>query len=114
MPRGWHQLKFKISEFIQLLGGETQTKYTEIPKITKELMKKVLELHEGDTLIQTAWLSSAIYKKGTGSVELTFSPYLKPYMLKLNTMFTRGSNRKTRILYVKTYITKTPIYSKKL
>nr|WP_319001718.1 transposase [Clostridium estertheticum] len=24
----------------------------------------------------------------------------------------RGSNRKTRILYVKTYITKTPIYSK--
>jgi plasmid replication initiation protein len=81
--------KFKISEFIQLLGVETQTKYTEIPKITKELMKKVLELHEGDTLIQTAWLSSAIYKKGTGSVELTFSPYLKPYMLKLNTMFTQ-------------------------
>lgn len=81
--------KFKISEFIELLGVETQTKYTEIPKITKELMKKVLELHEGDTLIQTAWLSSAIYKKGTGSVELTFSPYLKPYMLKLNTMFTQ-------------------------
>jgi len=81
--------KFKISDFIKLLGIETQTKYTEIPKITKELMKKVFEINEGDTLIQTAWLSSAIYKKGTGSVELTFSPYLKPYMLKLNSMFTQ-------------------------
>ena len=29
-------------------------------------MKKVFEINEGDTLIQTAWLSSAIYKKGTG------------------------------------------------
>ena len=27
--------KFKISDFIKLLGVETQTKYTEIPKITK-------------------------------------------------------------------------------
>lgn len=81
--------KFKIADFIALLGVENQSKYTETPKITKELMKKVFEIQEGDTLIQTAWLSSAIYKKGTGYVELTFSPYLKPYMLKLNTMFTQ-------------------------
>jgi plasmid replication initiation protein len=81
--------KFKIGEFIELLGVENQAKYTETPKITKELMKKVFEIEEGDTLIQTAWLSSAVYKKGTGYVELAFSPYLKPYMLKLNTMFTQ-------------------------
>jgi plasmid replication initiation protein len=81
--------KFKIGDFIELLGVENQAKYTETPKITKELMKKVFEIQEGDTLIQTAWLSSAIYKKGSGLVELTFSPYLKPYMLKLNTMFTQ-------------------------
>ncbi len=81
--------KFKIADFIELLGIETQTKYTEIPKITKELMKKVFEIQEGNKLIQTAWLSGAVYEKGTGYVELTFSPYLKPYMLKLNTMFTQ-------------------------
>jgi plasmid replication initiation protein len=52
-------------------------------------MKKVFEIEEGDTLIQTAWLSSAIYKKGTGMVELEFSPRLKPYMLRLNTVFTQ-------------------------
>ena len=81
--------KFKIADFIELLGVENQAKYTEIPKITKELMKKVFEIQEGDTLIQTAWLSGAMYKKGTGIVELTFSSYLKPYMIKLSSMFTQ-------------------------
>ncbi|MCR3761740.1 replication initiation protein [Clostridium felsineum] len=80
---------FKISDFMELLGVDTKTKYTEIPKITKELMKKVFEIQEGKKLIQTAWLSSAIYEKGTGMVTLKFSPDLKPYMLKLNNMFTQ-------------------------
>lgn len=81
--------KFRISEFIELLGVENQAKYTEVPKITKELMKKVFEIQEDDTIIQTAWLSSAVYKKGSGMVELEFSPRLKPYMLKLNGLFTQ-------------------------
>ncbi|MCW6086517.1 replication initiation protein [Clostridium sporogenes] len=81
--------KFMISDFMKLINVNTKTKYIEIPKITKELMKKVFEINEGDTLIQTAWLSSATYKKGSGIVELEFSPKLKPYMLKLNSMFTQ-------------------------
>lgn len=81
--------KFKINDFMELLGVNTKTKYTEIPKITKELMKKVFEIEEDDTLIQTAWLSSATYKKGSGMVELEFSPRLKPYMIKLNGLFTQ-------------------------
>lgn len=32
--------KFKINDFMILLGVDTKTKYTKIPKITKELMKK--------------------------------------------------------------------------
>lgn len=80
---------FRISDFMELLGVGTKTKYTEIPKITKELMKKVFEIEEGNKLIQIAWLSSVIYEKGTGFVELEFSPKLKPYMLKLNSMFTQ-------------------------
>lgn len=80
---------FKIADFMKLLGVVDKSKYVEIPKITKELMKKVFEIKEGNKLIQTAWLSGAVYEKGTGYVELIFSPYLKPYMLKLNTMFTQ-------------------------
>jgi plasmid replication initiation protein len=81
--------KFKINDFMELLGVETKTKYSEIPKITKELMKKVFEIEEDDSIIQIAWLSSVAYKKGTGMVELEFSPRLKPYMLKLNGLFTQ-------------------------
>ncbi|NFO72304.1 replication initiation protein [Clostridium botulinum] len=80
---------FKISDFMDLLGVENQAKYTEIPKITKELMKKVFEIEEGKKIIQTAWLSGAIYEKGTGYVTLKFNPDLKPYMLKLNGLFTQ-------------------------
>ncbi len=80
---------FKISEFMELLGVENQAKYTEIPKITKELMKKVFEIEEGNRIIQSAWLSGTIYEKGTGYVTLKFNPDLKPYMLKLNSMFTQ-------------------------
>lgn len=81
--------KFRINEFMELLGVNTKTKYTETPKITKELMKKVFEIEEGDTIIQIAWLSSVTYKKGSGMVELEFSPKLKPYMIKLNGLFTQ-------------------------
>ncbi|MEG0237454.1 MAG: replication initiation protein [Cetobacterium sp.] len=81
--------KFRIADFMTLLGVEDKSKYTEIPKITKELMKKVFEIQDGNRLIQTAWLSGVIYEKGSGEVELTFSSYLKPYMLKLSSMFTQ-------------------------
>src|SRR5690554_2405347 len=81
--------KFKINDFMNLLGVDTRTKYTEVPKITKELMKKVFEIEEENKLIQVAWLSSAVYERGSGYVELEFSPRLKPYMLQLGTLFTQ-------------------------
>lgn len=80
---------FRIADFMELLGVEDKSKYTEIPKITKELMKKVLEIQEGNTLLQVAWLNSARYEKGSGMVTLKFSPDLKPYMLQLKEKFTQ-------------------------
>jgi plasmid replication initiation protein len=81
--------KFKIADFMKLIGVEDKSKYSEIPKITKALMKKVLEIQEENGLLQVAWLSSVRYEKGSGMVTLRFSPDLKPYMLKLNGLFTR-------------------------
>ena len=80
--------KFKISEFMELLGVESKTKYSVIPKITKELMQKVLEIKQENKIIQVAWLSSAEYEKGTGIIELEFSPKLKPFMLGLKEFYT--------------------------
>ena len=81
--------KFKIAEFMKLLGVDTKTKYTEIPKITRDLMKKVFEIQDEKKLIQTAWISGAIYEKGSGMVTLKFNPDLKPYMLQLKEQFTQ-------------------------
>lgn len=77
-----------IKDFMGLVGVEDKSKYTAIPKITKELMQKVFEIREGDAIIQTAWLSGTKYKKGSGMVELRFNPDLKPYMLGLKEFYT--------------------------
>ena len=61
---------FKIKEFMELLSIENKAIYTEMPKITKELMKKVFEINQNDDIIQIAWLASVHYKKGTGTIEL--------------------------------------------
>lgn len=82
------EYEFKIKDFMTLLGIETQTKYTEIPKITKELMKKVFEIKEGKDIVQLSWLSSARYKTGEGLVILKFDSSLKPYMLQLKELYT--------------------------
>jgi plasmid replication initiation protein len=82
------EYEFKIKDFMELLGIETQTKYTEIPKMTKELMKKVFEIREGKDIIQLSWLSSARYKTGEGLVILKFDSSLKPYMLQLKKLYT--------------------------
>ena len=82
------EYEFKIKDFIKLLGLKTQTKYTEVPKITKELMKKVFEVKEDKDIIQLSWLSSARYKTGEGKVILKFDSNLKPYMLGLKEFYT--------------------------
>ncbi len=80
--------RFKISEFIKLLGIKDQSKYSVLPIVTKELMKKVFEIETDNSIIQVAWLSSAEYIKETGTIELEFSPKLKPYFLQLKSFFT--------------------------
>ena len=81
----------KISDFAKMLGIEANHNlYAELQKITKNLLSKVisLELPRDKQLIQASFFSSAIYKYGTGTVEFSFDPALKPYLLELNKHFT--------------------------
>jgi plasmid replication initiation protein len=80
--------EFRIKDFIELLGVKDEKKYIEVPKITKELMKKVFEIREGKKIIQLSWLSSAVYETGAGKVILSFDKNLKPYMLGLKELYT--------------------------
>lgn len=76
----------EIIEFSHLTQVSVGNKYSELRKITKRLMQRVIEIYEPDTkeFIQAAWLSSAHYKSKQGYVSLEFSPKLKPYLLKLS------------------------------
>jgi len=82
------EYEFKIKDFMELLGIQDKSKYIEVPKITKDLMKKVFEIREDKKIIQLAWLSSAIYETGKGTVILKFDSNLKPYMLELKELYT--------------------------
>lgn len=79
---------FKIKDFMELLNIDNKASYSRIPKITKELMKKVFEVKEGTDRLQLAWICSARYKTKEGRVILKFAPDLKPYLLELKGLHT--------------------------
>ena len=89
--KDFQKYTIKIADFIELLGLKDQSKYTELPKITKNLMQKVFEINDEDTgeFLQVAWLSSVRYKKTTGEISLEFSPELRPYFLDLKGFYTQ-------------------------
>ncbi|OAK08701.1 initiator RepB protein [Bacillus wiedmannii] len=79
---------FPIKQFHDLLGLSGSTKYTELSKITKELLSKVIEIRIREKLIQVSWISSAIYNRNMGTIDLRFDPLLKPFLLELSNKFT--------------------------
>ncbi|GAB6583026.1 replication initiation protein [Bacillus luti] len=86
--RDFKTYTFPIKQFHELLGLGGSTKYTELSKMTKDLIKKVIEIKLGDDLIQVSWLSSAIYNKNRGTIDIRFDPLLKPFLLELSSKFT--------------------------
>lgn len=83
--------RLEIVEFANLTQVNVGNKYSELKKITKHLMQRIMEIYEPETkeFIQAAWLSSAHYKPKKGCVSLEFSPKLKPYLLQLKSHFTK-------------------------
>lgn len=77
-----------LIELAEFLGINKNHIYADCKKITKNLLEKVVEIQELGRLLQTHWVSSADYINGTGMVNLTFDPLLKPYLLKLKGNFT--------------------------
>lgn len=77
-----------IKQFYELLGYRGNPKYSEMKKITKNLIGKVVEIKEGKKLKQMSWLSYVEYNENNGTVNLSFDPRLKPYLLQLKREFT--------------------------
>ena len=83
--------KLDIVEFAKITQVAVESKYTELRKITKRLMQRVMEIHKPETeqILQVSWLSSALYQPKKGFVLLEFSPQLRPYLLQLKSHFTK-------------------------
>lgn len=79
-----------IKDFSQMMGLEGSPKYSELRKITEDLMSKVIEVvkKKESKVLQVHWMSSVEYNSEKGTIDFTFDPKLKPYLLQLQKEFT--------------------------
>lgn len=80
----------KIEELIRLVGLKGQSAYSEIKRITLNLIKKELTVERVDKSekLQTNWLSCAEYKDNEGIVGLAINSHLRPFLLQLRGHYT--------------------------
>jgi len=81
--------RFSIKEFMDITGVKGHGTYTELKKVTNTLMKKTFTITKPSGDLQIGWVSSAEYFYQEGRLELCFDPKLKPYLLALQSEFTR-------------------------
>ena len=80
--------QISIQEFSEMLGLKGHAKYEEIKDVTLRLQEKTIFIPDERGFVTTNWVASQRYINGEGVIELTFSPYLKPYLLQLKNQFT--------------------------
>lgn len=77
-----------VREFADIIGLKGQSIYSEVKKISYDLMGKPVQLELNGRTIQMSWLSLAIYNDFTGTVDVRFDPFWKPFFLELKKEFT--------------------------
>lgn len=80
-----------IKQIADVTGLSASSLYGSMKSVTDSLLKKVICFPKGKGFFQTAWLNSAEYEPGEGTLTLCFSPKLKPYLLNLRECFTTYS-----------------------
>ncbi|RIE16958.1 replication initiation protein [Candidatus Cryosericum septentrionale] len=82
-----------ISEIAAEMGISLDSAYTRIDTEVQALMEKVFTIEEltpegKKDRTKLAWFASFHHLEGSGSVQVSFAPRLKPYFLQLKTRFT--------------------------
>lgn len=72
------------------ISGSQELKFDAYKQATRKLMTRVFEttLENGDFL-QASFIASALYKKGTGVIEIELSQRVRPLYVNLNSKFTK-------------------------
>lgn len=70
--------------------GQTELKFETYKQATRKLMSRIFEttLPNGDVL-QASFIASALYRKGTGVIQIELSQMVRPFYVDLNTRFTK-------------------------
>ena len=78
-----------IREFHKLVQLKGREHYTQIKRIIKKLMEKTIEIPKADGgYLITHWATHVEYVAGKGTIQFSFEPKLKPYLLQLKRTFT--------------------------
>lgn len=78
-----------IKEFHKLVQLKGREHYTQIKRIIKKLMEKTIEIPRADGgYLITHWATHVEYLAGKGTIQFSFEPKLKPYLLQLKRTFT--------------------------
>jgi hypothetical protein len=92
--RDFHTYRIPITDIRDYLGLRTNKLYDDIKRVADILMSRVLHIPEEDGgWLKVGWVSSARYvpkgSKGAevASLDLSFSPDMKPYLLELKAHF---------------------------
>lgn len=82
--------RISIREFCSITQVSHHGMYTELQKVTKRLIGRVLSLRDlsKNRTLQVSWLSVADYWHNEGIVELKIAQELRPYLLELKKEFT--------------------------
>lgn len=59
--------------------------------VARSLVSKTFEVNQDDGWLLISWFSSIQYHNSTSTIDLSFDPKLKPYLLQLNKQFTAYS-----------------------
>lgn len=82
------QYTINVKDFVSDTDYKSKMLYGKLRQETKALIGKVYEIEEADRLSQISILSEAVYIKGKGTIQVRFTPALKPYLLQLKQHFT--------------------------
>ena len=82
--------RISIKEFCSITQVSHHGMYTELQKVTKRLIGRVLSIRDlsKNRTLQVSWLSVADYWHNEGIVELKIAQELRPYLLELKKEFT--------------------------
>ena len=80
--------RVNIKELAETIGITNKDFYDRMRQTTKKVMRRVIEIEEGEQLLQIPLINRAVYHKRSGTVDVRIDEDLKQYLLQLRDNFT--------------------------